>query len=299
MDIASGSRTSVGRYTLVMRRWYPLIRRVIPRRLRQFVGSPVAETRPLLWKLQYQLAGPSALEVRPGWTVRFHPETGDAFRAHHSNPIFREELDEFVNSCTPGMTLIDVGAHYGVFTLAALHYGGPDAHVIAVDPSPEAQALLAINLELNAVSSRATRLECALAASSQSIRVLTAGGGRQHQMVRAPHDRSDAIVLATRTLDDVARESGRRITHLKIDVEGFEQQVLEGASTVLSEHRPFLTLELHPALLAHLGDSGQRVLDLVHCFGYSGTCLDSNGRQIPMAAAASGYVNRLALRPGS
>ncbi len=237
------------------------------------------------------------MEVRPGWIVRFHPETGETFRVHHANPLFREELDEFIASCTPGMTLIDVGAHYGVFTLAALHYGGPDARVIAVDPSPAAQALLATNLDLNGVASRVTRLETALGASSASIRVLNAGGGRQHQMVRAPEGRTDATEVKTRTLDEVARESRRRITHLKIDVEGFEQQVLEGATHVLSEHRPLLTLEVHPALLAHLGASGQAVIDLVQHFGYGGTCLDSNGMQIPMADAASGYVNRLALKP--
>lgn len=281
-----------------MRRWlYPLIRRVIPRQVRQCVLKPIATTRPLLWKLQYRLTGPVTLEVRPGWNVRFHPETGEAFRVHHSNPIFRDELNEFIASCTPGMTLIDVGAHYGVFTLAALRFGGPDAHVIAVDPSPGAQALLRINLDLNGVSSRVTRLETALGASSQSIRVLPAGSGGQHQMVRAHEHRADATEITTRTLDDVATESGRRITHLKIDVEGFEQQVLEGATQVLSEHRPLLTLELHPALLAHLGASGQDVLDLVRHFGYGGTCLDSNGAQIPMADAATGYVNRLALRP--
>lgn len=280
-----------------MRRWlYPLIRRVIPRHFRQLIGHPIAETRPLLWKLQYRLLGPSSMEVRRGWTVRFHPETGEAFRVHHSNPIFRDELDEFIASCTPGMTLIDVGAHYGVFTLAALHFGGPDAHVIAVDPSPAAQALLKTNLDLNGLASRVTRLEAALGASSEPLRVLTAGGARQHQMVRAPEGRADATEIRTRTLDDVARESGRRITHVKIDVEGFEQQVLEGATLVLSEHRPVLTLEIHPALLAHLGASAQGVLDLVQRFGYGGTCLDSNGTRVPLADAATGYVNRLALR---
>ena len=280
-----------------MRRWYPLLRRVVPRRLRQFIRNPVAESRPLVWGWQYRLFGPDSLEVRPGWTVSFHPETGETFRVHHHDPIFRDELNEFIASCTPGMTLIDVGAHYGVFTLAALHFGGPDAHVIAVDPSPAAQALLSVNLALNGVSSRVTRLETAVGASTASIRVLAAGGGRQHQMVRAPEGRSDATEISTRTLDDVARQSSRRITHLKIDVEGFEQQVLEGATQVLSEHRPILTLEVHPALLAHLGASGQGVLDLVQRFGYGGTCLDSNGRQLPLADAAHGYVNRLALKP--
>ena len=49
-----------------------------------------------------------------------------------------EELDSFIAHCRRGMVLFDVGAHFGVFSLAALHYGGPDAIAVAVDPSPAA-----------------------------------------------------------------------------------------------------------------------------------------------------------------
>lgn len=83
------------------------------------------------------------LEIRPGWVLRAHPL---AVRCVYMSQIRdleqRAELDAFLARCSPGMQLLDVGCHFGVFSLAALHYGGPTARAVAVDPSHTATTML-------------------------------------------------------------------------------------------------------------------------------------------------------------
>ena len=65
-----------------------------------------------------------------------HPVSLSALVGHTDSEETRLEMDGFIRRCTPGMVLVDVGDHYGMFTLTALHYGGASARVVAVDPSP-------------------------------------------------------------------------------------------------------------------------------------------------------------------
>ena len=73
--------------------------------------------------------------VREGWTVRCHPISARQFALFRTDDALRQELTSFVAHCRPGMRLLDVGASHGLFSLAALHFGGQTARVVAVDPS--------------------------------------------------------------------------------------------------------------------------------------------------------------------
>ena len=81
--------------------------------------------------------------MRPGWLITCHPA---AYRcAYHlqiNDPEQVLEFDNFIDNSFQGMVLFDVGAHFGLFSLAALHYGGPGSRAIAVDPSPIAVRFL-------------------------------------------------------------------------------------------------------------------------------------------------------------
>ena len=61
-----------------------------------------------------------------------------------------------MDHCTPGMVLFDLGAHFGLFSLAALHYGGANAQAVAIDASPVAERLIRIQAALNGVAERVT-----------------------------------------------------------------------------------------------------------------------------------------------
>jgi hypothetical protein len=71
-----------------------------------------------------------------------------------------------------------------------------------------------------------------------------------------------------RTLDDLSAEFAFRPDALKIDVEGYETFVLQGARQILCEDHPVLFLEIHPAAIQKLGGTLAGLWDLLAEHGY-------------------------------
>lgn len=139
------------------------------------------------------------------------------------------------------------------------------------------------------------RIVEALSDQSRPIAILPTGGGQAHMMMRGASDRPDMTMVAARTLDDVAKAAGRLITHVKIDVEGFEGLVLRGGRTLIDQQRPTVSLELHNWMLRALGDSPADVTALLADAGYRAT--DLAGQPVTWAAAIEPPIARLTCRP--
>lgn len=231
--------------------------------------------------------------MTPEWTVRAHPEAVHAFRIHAGDPLYRRELQTFMSACTPGMHLIDVGASFGVFTLAALHYGGADARVTAVEPSPSARRILTANLDAAGVASRVHIVSEALSTpDAATVAVLPTGAGQAHMMVRGASGRPDVTPVRATTLDAIAEEHPP--THVKIDVEGFEQEVLRGATQTLRRDRPVVFLELHCGLLRQLGEDPAACLSLLRECEYARFEMD--GAPADDAAILGAHIANLVCR---
>src|SRR6185369_11719766 len=94
-------------------------RRLLPRPLRNFLRSPAAAIRWLRDESAYAIgAAPVEVQLRPDWTLRCHPVSARAIAMFRDDDDSRRELDAFIAHCTPGMQLLDVGANFGLFTLA-------------------------------------------------------------------------------------------------------------------------------------------------------------------------------------
>jgi FkbM family methyltransferase len=166
------------------------------------------------------------------------------------------------------MSLFDIGSHFGVFTLAAIHYGGPSSFSLAVDPSPVCGRILSANVRLSKAEKQVQVLQGAMGSSKRDLAMLTTGPNGDHFFVVANSDRSDATYVPQYTLDQLADSSPSPPTHVKIDVEGFEYQVLAGGREFLASAQPIVFLELHCEILKQLGTAPQDVLELLHDFGY-------------------------------
>lgn len=146
----------------------------------------------------------------------------------------------------PGMTVFDVGANHGLFSLEAAHLIGPSGRVHAFEPAPSTRDLLRRNLEGNDATRVVRIVPSAVGGAPGTARLRihrdlsglnTLAGSDivwNHQRLRA----DDLVDVPVTTLDDHAEaERIERIDFLKIDVEGFELAVLRGASRLLSEQR--------------------------------------------------------------
>jgi FkbM family methyltransferase len=148
----------------------------------------------------------------------------------------------------PGSVVIDVGASLGEWTLPFARAVGPAGRVIAIEPAPRGAAALASTLAANALH-QAEIVRCAIGdhdgTAEFAVPVVTSArtdtGTARIGPACTGHD---ALQVSLRSLDSLAAEHDlARIDLIKIDVEGHERQVLDGAAAVLSRNRPVLVIE--------------------------------------------------------
>lgn len=239
-------------------------------------------------------ASPDEMVLRPGLRLGVDPGARGSFEqfCFRSLDMVRE-LDAFLALRQRFTRLVDVGALHGIFALA-FTAGRPEAEALAIEPSPLAWLVLGANLDLNAAA-RITPLQVALGSAPGQLAM------RQdwHHLEALPADAAaaGATVVRVETLDRLCEERSLRPDAIKIDVEGFEHEVLRGASATLEHFRPWLFLEVHPARLVELGSSAQAVLDLVREHGYRAWRVDEQSPADPLFRR-SARVFRVVAQPG-
>lgn len=184
------------------------------------------------------------------------------------DPSQTQEMDVFIGYCSQDMTLVDVGAHWGAFTLAALHYGGLLANTICIEPSSAAAKILRHNLQLNACFDRTRVIEAAAGASSGDVAMLTTGAGGADYYVVPASPRSDTVRVRQISVSHICQQYRCKPSHLKIDVEGYEEEVLIGAMACIEECRPIIFLELHGDLIERRTRDPRAVLKILRDVGY-------------------------------
>jgi len=165
----------------------------------------------------------------------------------------------------PGDCCYDVGANIGVYALWAAGRVGPSGQVHAFEPVPATMAVLTAMVRRNRLSQ--VRLEsCAVGATTGEIgmRVYRDASGLAHPVA----DAGPADHLAPLTTLDAYRELHRAPDLIKIDVEGFEIDVLHGATNLLATQSPALLLEMLPEHLARQGRSQAELVSWLAEQGY-------------------------------
>lgn len=154
---------------------------------------------------------------------------------------------------TADSVAVDVGANIGLSTLAFAHLA-PSGKVIAFEPSPANFALLVANLEIN----RLTNVTPIMAAVSDSVGTvllqedLEFMAGSRVQDVAATTDVSPGIAVRATTLDlELSKYDLRRLDLLKIDVEGHERKVLDGAEQTLRRFKPMCVIEFNSYVMVY------------------------------------------------
>jgi FkbM family methyltransferase len=140
-----------------------------------------------------------------------------------------------IASCVrTGDVFVDAGASVGQMAFHAARCVGPTGRVLAFEPAPERYEDLLAGIVLNELG-QVDALSVGLADESGD-RTLCLRGSPSMAVEGAP---DEVARVPVRRLDDALAERGvTRVRFLKIDVEGFEPEVLVGASTLLAGRRP-------------------------------------------------------------
>ena len=194
---------------------------------------------------------------------------------------------------SPGTRVLDIGANVGIYALpwAAISTG---VTVHCFEPNPAVRARLARNVALNRLGSRvrlhpealSDRAGTATLYGSDDMSSLNQGvySGRQAAPVEVPLAR----------LDDVLVEEGPPISLMKIDVQGHELEVLRGAETLISRHRPALILEHEDDLYRSVAEAEQRKTGLARLLsrlGYETLYISRWGSDLLSVADWSRHLN--------
>ncbi len=164
----------------------------------------------------------------------------------HENAFVRDRM------IARGDVAFDCGAHHGRNSVLLAKWVGDEGKVIAFEPSPGNVRIVRRNIELNGLKN--------LVCEPKAI-------GSAPGMMRMT-DESNSRITAVRDLgvqvEVIALDQyvDQKPTLLKIDVEGFEVEVLKGARAVLAQH-PKLILEIHTKTLANFHTSVDELLSLL------------------------------------
>lgn len=276
-------------------RFKNIIRVAVPRPVRNWLRSPSKSTEWLWDSAQFSLGATKTLELLPGWFLKCHPY---AYKVYHeaqiADPEQSLEFRNFTSHCAANMLLFDIGAHFGVFSLAAAHYGG---RAIAVDPSPMAMRMVTTEVSLNSCRDRIQTLQAAVSDAKGVMEMLTSGVFSAGYF-RVANGRLKKDLTRTRatTIDEMAFSYGVP-THIKIDVEGYEAAVLRGARDILSRASPLLFVELHNEMVAADGGDPNAALEELERYRYATFSLEG-GEISPGAILQQPIIRVVAKRRG-
>lgn len=168
-----------------------------------------------------------------------------------------------------GSTFIDVGANFGTFSLLASRLVGKTGWVIAIEPQPRLARYIKESIGLSGITNCTVKQSAVSAEKGTSeflVPVNDSGragffesfsGRRPHESTRVPVD----------TLGSLAGDLSDSIV-MKIDVEGSELRVLDGATEFIRARHPAILIELNPESAAASGFSTVDIVDRLTQLGY-------------------------------
>lgn len=178
--------------------------------------------------------------------------------------LFRQKVRE-------GMTVIDVGAHIGIYTLISSSLVGPHGLVFSFEPTPSSYELLQANVGRTAfrhVVSLFPRAVTDRHGAHVSF-ALSADSSRNNSIFfDAADGQLEFIEVETVTLDQ-AIPTGQRVDVVKIDAEGAEPAVVRGMRRILEQNQDILLfMEYAPEHIRRAGESVEDFLQQLSAMGF-------------------------------
>lgn len=164
------------------------------------------------------------------------------------------------NLIRPNDVIFDIGAHYGYFTLLASRLVGNSGMVYSFEPMPQNFKGLEYNILINKINN-AKLINCALSNKDSILQFSNNKNTVANTYISGSpiFDQLTSIIrLKATSLDNLLlRKEVALPNFMKIDVEGAEYDVLDGAGGIISQSKPFINLSTHDN----------------HCPGVSEKCL--------------------------
>lgn len=171
---------------------------------------------------------------------------------------------------------VDVGANVGAYTLLACIAG---SDCIALEPASSTFKLLTNNIRLNHYEDRTTLLRMAAGARQGRCQMASSAGPTNRVTESSSED--DAIQMTT--LDELITKRDKSYI-VKIDVEGYEEEVLLGAQTCFSQYDVIAVIIESAGNEKNYGKRTSKVADILKAHGYVQCSYDPHTRMVTQVA---------------
>ena len=170
----------------------------------------------------------------------------------------------------PGMTVFDIGANVGYYSLLAADLVRPSGHVHSFEPTPVVAERLEENVMSNHLSPWVTVNAVAVGSGRGMAKFHLSLDDSEGNSIFASEQTSQSISVPVMSVDEYIRDHELgAIDVMKIDIEGAEMLALQGARKLLTrEDAPLLIIEVNPAALKSAGTTPTQLRSVIEAFGY-------------------------------
>jgi FkbM family methyltransferase len=200
--------------------------------------------------------------------------------------FIEDEVGALAHWVKPGDVCIDIGAEYGLYSVAMAARVGPTGRVHSIEPQADDGRMLDLAVRMSGADAIVTthRLAMAEVEGEDQPSVPWRRGLPVHGRAYLARDAegpgpnvefatSRLVSVQVTTLDAFCRAQGLEAVHVvKADVEGAELKVLRGGLETLRRHRPAIQLEIKTPHLAKYGASADEVVAFLRELGYGMRC---------------------------
>lgn len=232
------------------------------------------------------------------WEMFCKPDLGEVDLQLSSGRLYEEEVSHhFARLCEEKTVFLDIGANIGYYTMLA-NKVNPEMRVHAFEPMRKTYEILFKNLQR--IHSPRGIFAYPLALGSKSMRIMIeqkADGG--HNSILPTKNPATGVFeeIEVKKATDVIQMKGEKIL-FKIDVEGYEFEVLKGASGLLDDNECSIILEFTPSFFKHFdGDArkyGKEFLSFLQGKNYKIYELDKFWTQ-PITSTDS-FIQKIGMR---
>ena len=210
----------------------------------------------------------------------------------HEGGFEQKELRFVEGFLQPGMTVLDVGAHHGLYTLLASKRVGRKGKVIAFEPSPRERRRLMRHIRFNCCRN-VTVMPFALADSAGACDFFVVSKFEDWcNSLRPPAVKhgTSKIRAEVKCADDVLPELGiTRVDFMKVDIEGAELSFFKGASRILQQSRPAILAEVQDSRTKAWGYAAGDILEFLVALNYRWFWVTETGGLQPISTNGARY----------
>ncbi|MCY7398877.1 MAG: FkbM family methyltransferase [Sphingomonas bacterium] len=178
-----------------------------------------------------------------------------------------------------GDTMIDVGAHIGLITLIASKKVGESGRIIAIEPVSRCAKALETMLHVNFLDSCVQVNRCA-AGRTRGKSQINVGRILGHSSLLPLEESTESAMVDVKPIDEIV-PAGTSVKLVKLDVEGYELECLEGMSRLLDENPNIgIVAEFGPSHLTRAGLSISEWFNAFYVRGFEGWEINEGNGQL-------------------